>query len=232
MSDSPIRCIIVDDEEVAREVMSSYVNKVPYLELAGTCENAIDAHEILTKETIDLIFLDIEMPGLSGIDFLKSTNNIPHVIICSANKDYAVEGFDLDVDDFILKPVTFERFLKAVGKIHQVDKNDVNISEDFFYVNENKRMVRINMENIIYIESLRDYVRIVTTQKKVITHQHLSDFEAKLPSDRFMRIHRSIIVAVDKIQSFTSSLIDVGEKELPVGRNYKENVQQKLNKLI
>src|SRR6056297_272543 len=231
MTDTKLNCLIVDDEEVAREVMASYISKVPYLELKASCENAIDAHEVITQEEIDLVFLDIEMPGLSGIDFLKTVAHKPHVIICSANKDYAVEGFDLDVDDFILKPVTFERFLKAVGKIRTDDKN-LELTEDYFYVNENKRMVRISMDNIIYIESLRDYVRIVTTEKKVITHQHLSDFESKLPSDRFMRIHRSIIVAIDKIQSFTSSLIDVGEKELPVGRNYKEDVKNKLNRLI
>ncbi len=230
MADSVINCLIVDDEEIAREVMANYVEKVPYLQLIGTFENAIEAHEYLTKNSIDLIFLDIEMPGLSGIEFLKSVNKKPHVIICSANKDYAVEGFNLDVDDFILKPVTFERFLKAVGKIRTDDKG-LELAEDFFYVNENKRMVRINMENIIYIESLRDYVRIVTTEKKVITHQHLSDFEAKLPSDRFMRIHRSVIVAIDKIQSYTSTLIDVGEKELPIGRNYKDDVQSKLSRL-
>ncbi|HKK58014.1 MAG TPA: LytTR family DNA-binding domain-containing protein [Salinivirga sp.] len=231
MTDTKLNCLIVDDEEVAREVMASYISKVPYLELKASCENAIDAHEVITQEEIDLVFLDIEMPGLSGIDFLKTVAHKPHVIICSANKDYAVEGFDLDVDDFILKPVTFERFLKAVGKIRAEEK-PIELNENYFYVNENKRMVRIDMSNIIYIESLRDYVRIVTTQKKVITHQHLSDFESKLPSDRFMRIHRSIIVAIDKIQSFTSSLIDVGEKELPVGRNYKEDVQNKLNRLI
>jgi len=223
--------MIVDDEEVAREVMSNYVEKVPYLELVATCQDAIEAHEKYTKEKIDLIFLDIEMPGLTGIEFLKSVTEKPKVIICSANKDYAVEGFDLDVDDFILKPVTFERFLKAVGKI-RIDDKDMQVKENYFYVNENKRMVRIELDNIIYIESLRDYVRIVTSQKKVITHQHLSDFEAKLPTDKFMRIHRSVIVAIDKIQSFTSSLIDVGEKELPVGRNYKDQVQNKLNKLL
>jgi DNA-binding LytR/AlgR family response regulator len=231
MTDAKIRCMIVDDEEVAREVMSNYVEKVPYLELVATCQDAIEAHEKYTKEKIDLIFLDIEMPGLTGIEFLKSVTEKPKVIICSANKDYAVEGFDLDVDDFILKPVTFERFLKAVGKIRTDDK-EMQVKENYFYVNENKRMVRIELGNIIYIESLRDYVRIVTTQKKVITHQHLSDFEAKLPTDKFMRIHRSVIVAIDKIQSFTSSLIDVGEKELPVGRNYKDQVQNKLNKLL
>lgn len=231
MTEFKLTCLIVDDEEVAREVMASYIAKVPYLELKASLENGIEAHEILTKEQIDLVFLDIEMPGLSGIDFLKAVNNKPHVIICSANKDYAVEGFDLDVDDFILKPVTFERFLKAIAKIRSNEK-PIELQEDYFYVNENKRMVRIDMSNIIYIESLRDYVRIVTTKKKVITHQHLSDFESKLPSDRFMRIHRSVIVAVDKIQSFTSSLIDVGVKELPVGRNYKEYVQNKLNRLF
>lgn len=231
MAEEKIKCMIVDDEEVAREVMAAYVGKVPYLDLVATCEDAIEAHEKYTKEKIDLIFLDIEMPGLTGIEFLKSVAEKPKVIICSANKDYAVEGFDLDVDDFILKPVTFERFLKAVSKIRSDDK-EVQVKENYFYVNENKRMVRIELDNIIYIESLRDYVRIVTTQKKVITHQHLSDFEAKLPSDKFMRIHRSVIVAINKIQSFTSSLIDVGEKELPVGRNYKDDVQNKLNKLL
>jgi DNA-binding LytR/AlgR family response regulator len=231
MSEAKIKCLIVDDEEVAREVMSNYVHKVPYLELVATCQDAIEAHELFTREEIDLIFLDIEMPGLTGIEFLKSVSQMPRVIICSANKDYAVEGFDLDVDDFILKPVTFERFLKALAKI-RTDEKEMQVEENYFYVNENKRMVKVELANIIYIESLRDYVRIVTTQKKVITHQHLSDFEAKLPSDRFMRIHRSVIVSIDKIQSFTSSLIDVGEKELPVGRNYKEDVQNKLNKLL
>lgn len=231
MTDSKIRCLIVDDEEIAREVMMNYVAKVPYLKLMGTCENAIEAHEYVTRKEADLLFLDIEMPGLTGIEFLKSVNHKPRVIICSANKDYAVEGFELDVDDFILKPVTFERFLKAVGKI-KAEEKELEVTDNYFYVNENKRMVRIDIENIIYLESLRDYVRIVTTQKQVITHNHLSYFEKKLSPDRFLRIHRSIIVAIDKIQSFTSSLIDVGDKELPIGRNFKDDVQNALNKLI
>jgi DNA-binding LytR/AlgR family response regulator len=231
MADKKLKCIIVDDEEIAREVMTNYVSKTPYLELIGTCENAIEAHEFLSNNQTDLLFLDIEMPGLTGIELLKSLQHAPHVIICSANKDYAVEGFDLDVDDFILKPVTFERFLKAVGKIRSSEPEE-EITDDYFYVNENKRMVRIDIENIIYIESLRDYVRIITTEKKVMTHQHLSFFEKKLPSEKFMRIHRSIIVAIDKIQSFTATLIDVGEKDLPIGRNYKDDVQNTLNKII
>lgn len=226
--DKQLNCIIVDDEEIARDVIENYISRVSYLNLVGKFENALDAHKAILSKSIDLIFLDIEMPGISGVELLNSLNTIPHVIITSANKDYAVEAFNLDVDDFILKPVTFARFLKAIGKIQiEVDNSKF---DDSFYVNENKRMIKIDLEKILYLESLRDYVKIVMHDKSVTTHQQLSFFENQLPVSKFIRIHRSIIVSIDKIQAFTSTLIDIGITELPIGRNYKEDVQKRLVK--
>ena len=226
--DKQLNCIIVDDEEIARDVIENYVSRVSYLNLVEKCSNALDAHKVILSKQIDLIFLDIEMPGISGVELLNSLHNIPHVIITSANKDYAVEAFNLNVDDFILKPVTFARFLKAIGKI-QVEVDNTKFDE-YFYVNENKRMIKIDVEKILYLESLRDYVKIIMQDKSVTTHQQLSFFEKKLPESKFIRIHRSIIVSIDKIQAFTSTLIDIGITELPIGRNYKESIQKRLVK--
>lgn len=236
-----IKCAIVDDESIAIAVIEKLLLKIPGIEVVATCLSAIEAYEILKKQEIDLLFLDIEMPDLTGIDFLKTLSNPPKVIITSANKEFAIEGFELNVLDYILKPVTIERILKALDKFPKTDEVTIVTkkgeekkyvdSSDYIYVKENKKMVKIFIDNIEYLESIKDYVRIITTRKKVVTKQQLSYFEDKLDKTKFIRIHRSIISSIKHIESYSSSIVEVAGIELPIGRSYKEIVADKLSKL-
>ncbi len=236
-----IKCLLVDDEPLAMEILESYVKQVPDLELVGKCDNALEAYEILRNQEIDLMFLDIEMPQLSGIEFVNTLEKTPNVIFTTAHRHYAYEGYELDVLDFLLKPVSFGRFLKAINKLHRVstpettatakpepeDKTDEKLT--FIYVKEDKKMVKIYLENVMYIESLKDYVCIHTDNRKVVTKQQISYLEQKLPDEDFMRIHRSFIIAIKKIKAFNSNQIELdGERELPIGRSYKSAVIERL----
>ncbi len=230
-----IKCIIVDDEPLAIEVLESYVDRINNLEVVATCKNAIKAFEILQTEQVDLIFLDIQMPKLTGIDFLKSLTKPPKVIFTTAYRDYAIQSYELDVVDYLLKPISFDRFLKAVGKVFDVNSTSSNdndtISEDndYIYLKADKKMVKVRLHEILYIESLKDYVRVKTSNKDVITHQKISYLEEKLPEECFMRIHRSFIVATKKIETYSATVIEVPGKELPIGRLYKQGVLERLN---
>jgi len=230
-----IRCIIVDDEPLAIEVLESYADRISNLEIVATCKNAIKAFEILQKEQVDLIFLDIQMPKLTGIDFLKSLTKPPKVIFTTAYRDYAIQGYELDVVDYLLKPISFDRFLKAVGKVFDVNSTSANESDtiseenDYIYLKADKKMVKVRLHEILYIESLKDYVRVKTSNKDVITHQKISYLEEKLPEECFMRIHRSFIVATKKIETYSATTIEVPGKELPIGRLYKQGVLDRLN---
>jgi len=235
-----IKCAIVDDEAIAIAVIERLLNKLPDIEVVASCQSAVEAYDMLKKKHIDLLFLDVEMPELTGIDFLKTLHNPPQVIITSANKDFALDGFELNVLDYILKPVTLERLLKAIDKYENtlstptLKKEDISKHvnpNEYIYVKENKKMVKILIDHIEYLESIKDYVRIITTRKKVVTKQLLSYFEEKLPSDKFIRIHRSIIVALGHIESYSSSSVDVAGIELPIGRSYKDSVTEVLNNL-
>ncbi len=226
MGKNNLKCLIVDDDELVADILREYIKKVPQLELISILTNTMSAREKLMKSKIDVLFLDVEMPGLSGIDLLKSLPHKPHVVLMSGNKDYAVEGFNLDVIDFMLKPISFDRFLKSISKVELAisPRQSGNEMPDSIYVNENKRMVRINLSEIYYIESIKDYSRIVLKEKHVITHQQISHFEKMLSPEKFIRVHRSVIAAVDKIESFSASSIDVGIAELPIGSSYKQQV--------
>lgn len=235
-----IKCLLVDDEPLAMEILESYVKQVPDLELVAKCDNAIDAYEVLRNQEIDLIFLDIEMPQLSGIEFVNTLEKTPNVIFTTAHRNYAYEGYELDVLDFLLKPVSFGRFLKAINKLHRVNAPEpappkpetnepVEEKMTFIYVKEDKKMVKIYLENVIYIESLKDYVCIHTNSRRVVTKQQISYLEQKLPEDDFMRIHRSFIIAIKKIKAFNSNQIELdGNKTLPIGRSYKPTVIERL----
>lgn len=230
-----IRCIIVDDEPLAIEVLESYVDRISNLEIVATCKNAIKAFEILQNEQVDLIFLDIQMPKLTGIDFLKSLTKPPKAIFTTAYRDYAIQSYELDVVDYLLKPISFDRFLKAVGKVFEVNSTASNESDsisednDYIYLKADKKMVKVRLHEILYIESLKDYVRVKTSNKDVITHQKISYLEEKLPEECFMRIHRSFIVATKKIETYSATVIEVPGKELPIGRLYKQGVLERLN---
>ena len=227
-----MKCIIVDDEPLAIEIMESYVSKVEQLKLAGTFRNAVSAFTYLQQNPVDLIFLDIQMPKLSGIDFLKTLKNPPKVIFTTAFRDYALEGFELEVADYLLKPIPFDRFLKAVAKVlHQPNVNTTppaktESSDNYVYFKVDKKMVRTRMTDILYIESIKDYVKVKTGDKEIVTQQKISYLEESLPKEQFIRIHRSFIVNREKIDAYSATDIEIGKYHVPIGRNYKNDVMK------
>ena len=234
-----LRCIIVDDEPLAIEVLESYTERIEGLELVATCSNAVKAFDVLKKEKIDLIFLDIQMPKLNGIDFIKALSPAPKVIFTTAYREYAIESYELDVVDYLLKPIAFNRFLMSVNKAmsEDLEQNETNeaptvlASQDppYIFLKADRKMVKVYLKDILYIESLKDYVRIKTPTKEIISLQKISYLEQKLPEDCFTRIHRSFIVPIKKIEAFSNHTVEVGGKELPIGRNYKTAVLEILN---
>lgn len=227
----PIRTLIVDDEPLAREILESHASQIPDLDVLASCANALEANEIVQSEEVDLIFLDIQMPQISGLDWLKSLRNPPLVIFTTAFSEYAVEGFELNAVDYLLKPIAFDRFLKAVNKAKdqlKASKPDVQASEHFMFVKADKKLVKVSFEDIVYIEGLKDYVIIRLEQDRVIPLQTMKSLEEKLPSNLFRRIHRSYIVNIQKIQALDGSMIEVTLKNqtklLPIGKNYRDDV--------
>lgn len=225
-------CLIVDDEPMARDVLRRYIEKIPTLHLADECNNAIDALVVLQNTQIDLIFLDIRMPELLGTEFVKALHNPPKIIFTTAFKEYALEGYELDVIDYLLKPVRFERFLKAINKAFpkkddplqgNIIANDRKAGIDFIYLRVDRKLVKIILSDILYIESARDYVKVFAKDKCYLTRQTISSVEAMLSGTEFIRIHRSYIVAVDKIKSLTPELVEIGNTELPIGKLYKNS---------
>lgn len=226
-----IKCLVVDDEPLARKILQDYIAKIEYLELAAVCENALDACNYIKNNNIDLIFLDIKMPGLSGIEFIKNISSPPAFIFTTAYENYALESYDLNALDYLLKPFSFERFFKAINKFIGKTSNEKsnlsalnNFDEAFIYVKTTGKMVKIFLKDILYVESLRNYIKIVTSKTNVITHKTMAEFEERLPDERFIRIHRSFLIAKDKINSFTSTEIEIAGYRIPVGRNYRETV--------
>lgn len=235
-----IKCLIVDDEPLAHEVLAAHITKINDLQLVQRCKNALEAFSFLQKNSVDLIFLDIHMPKISGLELLRTLQHRPKVIITSAHREYALEGFELDVVDYILKPITFERFLKALAKVYKevsglpdVPSDHVAPSstenQDFIFLKSERKMVKVLLHQITYIEGMKDYVIIHTQGTPIVTHHTITFLQEKLPEDRFVRIHRSYIVAVDKITAFTQLDVEIGPKEIPLGRNYKENALATLN---
>lgn len=230
-----ITCLIVDDEPLAIEILESYVQRIEQLQIKATFRNAISAFEFLQKESVDLIFLDIQMPKLSGIEFLKTLKNPPKVIFTTAFRDYAVESFELEVIDYLLKPIPFDRFLKAVGKILSPQAQAVkpvaktDLVDSFVYFKVDKKMIKTKMNDILYIESIKDYVKVKTHDKEIVTQQKISYLEESLPKDQFLRIHRSFIVNVAKIDAYTATDIEIGKFNIPIGRNYKGDVTKILS---
>jgi DNA-binding LytR/AlgR family response regulator len=228
------KCLIIDDEPLARDLIRNHLEKLENFEIVAECGDAMKALQELRDHHVDLMFLDIQMPQITGIEFLKILKNPPKVIITTAYREYALDGFELDVVDYLLKPITFERFLKSVNKYYQVTHEDVQnnlpakettVSEEtYIYVKENKRVIKVFLSDILYVEGLSEYVQIYTDKKKIITKISMTSLEDKLPGDGFLRIHKSFIVSLSKIEAFTSSTIEVPGKELPIGRSYKPTV--------
>ncbi len=226
------RCIIVDDEPLARELIRGHVLKLENFEIIAECDTAMKAMDILRRHSVDLMFLDIKMPQMTGIDFLKNLKKPPRVIITTAYSQYALDGFELDVVDYLMKPVTFERFFKAVNKYYQSGhpepvelENGNGISEDaFIYVKENKRIIKIYLKEIEFIEGLNEYIRIHTDSRRVVVKSSLQLIEQKLPSEAFIRIHKSYIIAIPRIRAFNATTIELENTKLRIGRNYKNQV--------
>src|SRR5450759_4849740 len=227
---SEIKCIIIEDEPLAVKVLSDYILQVPFLELQGTFKDAILATDWLRHNNTDLIFLDIHLPKLKGMAFLKTLTHPPAVIITTAYHQYAVEGFNLNVTDYLLKPFDFERFLNAVTKVKTAERekpksNESSEIKDFIFLNAERKKVKILFSEIVYIESQREYIRIITTKREYISKMSTHEIEDLLPANLFKRIHRSYIISISKIESYTAEIVEVNGVSIPIGRGYRDIIE-------
>lgn len=231
-----ITCLIVEDEPLARNLITEYVSKVPYLTLVKACSGPLEAMEVLRTTPVDLLFLDVQMPEITGISFLKSLQKKPLVILTTAYSEYALEGYELDVTDYLLKPITFERFLKAVDKVNQrlsgvnttnaTPEKPAEVPPSFIFVKDGTKLVKIKWDDILYVEGLKDYVTIHTRTQKVISLQRLKVLEEQLPADKFIRVHNSFIVALEAIDSVHKDKIQIGQALVPIGDTYKKSFRE------
>lgn len=221
-----LKCVVVDDEPMAREILISYINKTPNLDLIETFKNASEALVFMQDNTADVYFLDINMPEISGLTLAKIINKKSKIIFTTAYREYAVDGFKLQVVDYLLKPFAYDRFLEAIKKVWTKSIMEIT-SSTFMFVRSERKMVKVDFEDILYVESLSDYVKIITAEKTIITRETITNLEEKL-NKNFIRIHRSFIVPLNKINSYTNEFIEINKKALPISRSYKESVLQKL----
>ncbi|MDT7832288.1 response regulator transcription factor [Flavobacteriaceae bacterium S356] len=235
MTKEKIHCIIVDDEPIARDIIATHVEKIPSLNLIASCKNVIDATEVLRSQKVDLVFLDINMPEISGLSLAKTIQNKTKVIFTTAYREYAIDGFDLHAVDYLLKPISFDRFLTAIHKFFDVSKGNQaqekaqkSSRNEHFFVRSERKMIKINFDDIFYVESLSDYVKLHLDAKTIITRETISNIEAKLPVSKFLRTHRSFIVSFDRISSYTNEYVEVADKAISISRSYKEQVLKKL----
>ena len=240
MSSKTIRCLIVDDEELARNLLQNFIGRLPHLEVAGQCKDPLEAMAVLQNNDIDLVFLDIQMPGLTGVEFLRSMKITPLVIFTTAYPEYALEGYSLDVVDYLLKPFSFERFVQAVNKatarLHanrpsETTPPTTHVQEpakDHILVKADYKLHRIKLEDIQYIESMREYVAYHTPNGRLLSLQSLKSLEEELPADRFIRIHKSYIVPIDKIEALEGNMVHIGKEKLPVGASYREALMERV----
>ena len=237
-----LNTLIVDDEPLAIDVIKTYAEKIPDLHIVKCCTNAFEANEALNQNKVDLILLDIQMPQLTGIDFLKSLTNPPMVIFTTAYSNYAIEGFELAAVDYLLKPISFERFLKAINRAIEEHKKNIpatsptqDENQDFIFIKADKKLIKVNFREIVYIEGLKDYVIIrLDNGSRIVTLQTMKSLENKLPSDLFKRIHRSYIIGITKIKALVGNMIEVIEKDkpkhIPIGKNYRDGLLEIVNK--
>jgi len=230
-------CLIVDDEQLARRLLQEFVTKVPMLELAGMCKNPLEAMEVLNSKRIDIMFLDIQMPEITGVEFMKSLQHKPATIFTTAYSEYALEGYQLDVIDYLVKPFPLDRFIKAVNKAidfidlkKSANKKDQKKSMDsnHLLLRADHKIYKVALEDIQYIEGLKEYVSYYTNEKRIIVLQSLKSIEESLPSDKFIRVHRSYIVPIDKIKTLDGNQVQIGDKLIPIGRSYKEDVLKRV----
>jgi DNA-binding LytR/AlgR family response regulator len=225
-----IKCIIVEDEILAQQVIQSHLQKTERFELAGVCNNAAEAQELLRNQDVDLMFLDIQLPGMTGLNFLRSLANPPLVVLTTAYAEYALESYEFNVIDYLLKPISFERFSKTISKIVdgklllQNKSEESNTPGEHIFIKSNSKFFKVDFPDIVYIEGMRDYLKIHTQENVLITHQTMQEMEQLLPSKQFIRIHKSYIVAVAHIRSIYGNSVEMGKVTIPVGINYKEKV--------
>ena len=225
------RCLIIDDEQTARNILKKYIADVPNMELMGAFRNGLEALAYLQDNEVDLLFLDIEMPRLSGLDFARIMDNKVRIIFTTAHRDFALEGFELNAADYLLKPFSFERFLKAVHKltatapVHSAE----NTSARYIYVKADRKMVRIKFNELLYIEGMSNYIRMFTSSDNWIVYDKLSEMVGKLPAPQFLRVHKSYIVNMDQVKAYTTNFLEVGEERIPVSGTYRERAQEVLS---
>jgi two-component system LytT family response regulator len=230
-----MKCIIVDDNKLSREAVKQLVEQVSFLELQGECESPVDAFNLLKREKIDLVFLDVEMPGMTGIELVKNLEVRPIIILITSKKDYAVEAFELNVADYIIKPVSLSRFMTAVDRAKELfagrdSKVEMNEKEkDFIFVRSNSLLTKVRIKDIIYVQALGDYVNIFTNEKRLTVHITLKGLEEKLPSDKFYRLHRSYLTSLHHIDNIEEGTAYIGKHPLPIGEQYKKELLRKIN---
>ncbi len=233
---NPIRCIIVDDELMAREILENHLSRIEAVDIVASCKNSMEAFTAINTKSVDLVFLDINMPEISGLSFAQSINSQIKIIFTTAYREYAVDGFDLQAVDYLLKPISFERLLQAIQKYRNENVNVLSpipieiIQEqhDYFFVRTERKMAKINFSDILYIESLSDYIKIHLSEKSIVTRETITHVEAQLPQHNFIRTHRSFIVSKQKIESYTNEFVEIGSKQIPISRSYKNKVLSRL----
>jgi DNA-binding LytR/AlgR family response regulator len=233
-----ISCVIVDDEPLARSLLKDYVSKIPSLKLVDVCPSPLTAMEVLKTNAVDLLFLDIQMPEITGISLLKILKKKPLVVLTTAYSEYALESYELDVVDYLLKPITFQRFLQAVDKVSSrlqqppalVERAAPSASQPFIFVKDGTKLVKVKWEDILYIEGLKDYVTIHTRQQKIVSLQRLKSLEEQLPAEQFIRIHNSFIVALSAIDSVQKNEVHIGQAVLPISDSYKKSFRDLIEK--
>lgn len=224
-----LKCLIVDDEQLARKLIEGYVAKLPELELIGSCKNPLEAREVMRDQAVDLLFLDIRMPEMLGTEFVKTLNQKPAIVLTTAYEEYALESYELEVTDYLLKPFSFDRFLKAVNKTIALLKQKAAAEsepdvEEFISLKADHRIYKVPINEIRYIEGLKEYVGFYTKERRIVVLESLKKLEQSLPADRFMRVHKSYIVNTKMIKSLYGNQVDLGDKQIPVGQSYKEAV--------
>ena len=226
-----MNCLVVDDEELARMLMDNYIARLPHLALVGLCANPLDAMPYLQAGKVDLLFLDIQMPEMTGIEFMKTLTQKPKVIFTTAYSQYALEGYELDVIDYLLKPFSFERFVQAVNKAGEREKGQAKepeVAKDYILVKSEHKLFRIQYQDILYIQSMREYVAFYTPQGRILSLGSLKQLEKDLPLGQFMRIHKSYIIAKGKVAALEGNLLHIGEEKIPIGASYREGVMKAL----
>ena len=219
-----IKCIITDDEPVARKGLRGYIEKIDFLTLTGECEDAIQLNTLLKTQQVDLIFLDIEMPEMTGLELLSNLTNPPKVIIVSTYEQYALKGYEFEVVDYLLKPVSFDRFLKSANRIHDLLQTEQKDADDYIFVKSDKQLKKILFRDILFIESMENYVIIQTVSSKEIVYTTLKQIHESLPQDIFQQTHRSYIVNIDQVNAIDGNLLNVNSHKIPVARNLRDNV--------